>query len=84
VEPLEKTKGMATGHALIHSAISRSSAFSLELVLPQSLPAAPLEPLNSTNKVHPTAKPNNDRQTSKKYFQNSFHSQTLNHLTQNK
>jgi len=76
VEPLEKQKAWPSAMPFSPNSIP-ISAFSRETVLTQSLPALPLEPLNSINTIHRTAKPNNYRQTSKKYFQNSFWGQNI-------
>jgi hypothetical protein len=72
---IAKTKGMAIGHAFF---TRRYSVFSSGIrVQPsadpdsiglQSLPAAPAKSLISINKIHPTAKPDNYRQTSAKLF----------------
>jgi hypothetical protein len=69
---------MAMGHALfLFPAIdvpysARYSAFSLQAIsdsIPaQSIPAPATKSLKSINKIHPTAKPNNYRQTSPELF----------------
>jgi hypothetical protein len=80
---LAKTKGMAIGHAFFHSSLFRvqlgitrsafsRSRFNLASIGLQSLPATPAESLKSINKIHPTAKPDNYRQTSAKLFSALF------------
>jgi hypothetical protein len=81
---LAKTKGMAIGHAffpfffLLVISIPRSafrrSRLNLASIGLQSLATTTTESLKSINKIHPTAKPNNYRQTSAKLFSALFQS----------
>jgi hypothetical protein len=81
MKPLEKTKGMAMGHAsfvILTSDIGRQprAAASVETRSVVSIVCHPLirarprcgKLLLCINTIHRTAKPKNDRQTSKKYF----------------
>jgi len=80
-----KTKGMADGHAFFTRHYSVLSSVirvqpSVDLGLNpasiglQSLRATTTKPLISINKIHPTAKANNYRQTSAKLFSALFRS----------